>query len=69
MELGPFAARLPWARLSIRWLEPAYWLAAIGLGAVQAWVCRFQPSTMDAVSYLDIGDAYVHGRWHDAING
>ncbi len=69
VELGPFAARSPWARLAIRWLEPAYWLAAIGLGAAQAWVCRFQPSTIDAVSYLDIGDAYVHGRWHEAING
>jgi hypothetical protein len=69
LELAPFAARAPWSRLAIRWLEPAYWLAAIGLGAAQAWVCRFQPSTIDAVSYLDIGDAYMHGRWHDAING
>jgi hypothetical protein len=69
VTLGPIAARSPSARLAIRWLEPAYWLAAIGLGAAQAWVCRFQPSTMDAVSYLDIGDAYAHGRWHEAING
>jgi hypothetical protein len=52
-----------------RWLEAACWLVAIALGAVQAWMWRFQPSTMDLVSYLDVGDAWVRGQWKDAING
>jgi hypothetical protein len=69
VEWGRVAPRSAWSDRAERWLEPAYCLAAIGLGAAQAWVCRFQPSTIDAVSYLDIGDAYVHGNWRDAING
>ncbi len=50
-------------------LEGGYCCLAIALGAVQAWRCRYWLSTEDAVSYLDIGDAYVQGRWRDAING
>jgi hypothetical protein len=50
-------------------LEAGYWLAAVLLGTAQAWAYRFQPSTIDLVSYLDIGDAYVRGDWHQAING
>ena len=50
-------------------LEIAFALAAVLLGAGQAWACRFQPSTVDLVSYLDVADAYLHGRWTDAING
>jgi hypothetical protein len=52
-----------------RLLEAACWLVAIALGAVQAWTWRFQPSTMDLVSYLDLGDAWVRGQWKDAVNG
>lgn len=51
-----------------QWLEAAYGLVALALGALQAWPARFQPSTIDAVSYLDLGDAYLHGRWHDTVN-
>ena len=50
-------------------LETALVIAAILLGAVQAWACRFQPSTIDLVSYLDVGDAYLRGDWHAALNG
>ena len=52
-----------------RLLEAACWIIAIALGAVQAWTWRFQPSTMDLVSYLDLGDAWVRGQWKDAVNG
>jgi hypothetical protein len=47
----------------------AFSLVAVTLAAFQAWPWRFWPSTIDLVSYLDIGDAYVHGRWADAVNG
>ena len=50
-------------------LEAGFWLAAVLLGAAQAWACRFQPSTIDLVSYLDVGDAYLQGHWHGALNG
>jgi hypothetical protein len=53
-----------WERL----LEVAYWLAALVLGGMQAWPARFQPSTIDAVSYLDLGDAYLHGQWREIVN-
>ena len=49
-------------------LEAGLGLAAVLLGAVQASACRYQPSTMDIVSYLDVGDAYVQGNWHGALN-
>ncbi|MBV9343020.1 MAG: hypothetical protein JO159_19305, partial [Acidobacteria bacterium] len=40
---------------------------AIGLGAAEAWAARF---TMfpDGVAYLDVGDAFWRGDWHNAIS-
>jgi len=40
---------------------------ALVLGAAAAWVARY---TMypDGVSYLDVGDAFWRGDWHNAIN-
>jgi 4-amino-4-deoxy-L-arabinose transferase-like glycosyltransferase len=48
-------------------LNPACICAALILGGASAWAAR---STMfpDGVSYLDIGDAYLRGDWHNAIN-
>ena len=43
------------------------WLVALALGAAQAWTTRFTMNP-DGVSYLDIGDAYWRGDWHNAIN-
>lgn len=43
------------------------WLVLILLAAVQTWVNR-QLMSGDGVSYLDIGDAYFKGDWHNAIN-
>ncbi len=50
-------------------IEGAYWLLALTLGAIQAWIFRYQPSSPDAVSYLDIADAYLHGHWAQGLNG
>ena len=59
-----------WRRSHVkRGLEAGAWMVAIALGAAQAWTWRFRPSTMDLVSYLDVGDAYVRGHWKEAING
>jgi hypothetical protein len=43
------------------------WAIALALGATQAWTTRFLMNA-DGVSYLDIGDAYWRGDWHNAIN-
>ncbi len=40
---------------------------ALALGAAQAWATRFAMNP-DGISYLDIGDAYWRGDWHNAIN-
>ena len=48
-------------------LRIACWCVALGLGATDAWANRFTMNP-DGVSYLDIGDAYWHGDWHNAIN-
>ncbi len=49
-------------------LRVALWIAALSLGAADAWVSRY---TMypDGISYLDLGDALWRGDWHNAING
>jgi hypothetical protein len=43
------------------------WGLALALGAAQAWATRFTMNP-DGISYLDIGDAYWRGDWHNAIN-
>jgi hypothetical protein len=43
------------------------WSIALAMGAAQAWLTRFTMNP-DGVSYLDIGDAYWRGDWHNAIN-
>jgi hypothetical protein len=42
-------------------------LIALTLGLAEAWTTRF---TMfpDGISYLDLGDAFWRGDWHNAIN-
>jgi hypothetical protein len=48
-------------------LHISCWTVAVALGAWQAWSTRFAMNP-DGVSYLDIGDAYWRGDWHNAIN-
>ena len=45
------------------------WMAvSFALGLAQAWRGRFHMN-LDGISYLDMGDAYLRGDWHTAING
>src|SRR3974377_2397488 len=45
------------------------WMAvSFALGLAQAWRSRVL-MTYDGVAYLDMGDAYLRGDWHTAING
>ncbi len=53
--------------LSYKPLRIFCWVMAIVLGAAQAWATRFTMNP-DGISYLDIGDAYWRGDWHNAIN-
>ena len=48
-------------------LRISCWAVALALGAVEAWATRFTMNP-DGVSYLDIGDAYWRGDWHNALN-
>lgn len=41
--------------------------AVVFFGFAQMWVTRFSVNS-DAISYLDIGDAYFRGDWNAAIN-
>ncbi len=45
------------------------WIAiALVVGLIQVWANRFYMA-YDGTSYLDMGDAYMRGDWHTAING
>jgi hypothetical protein len=44
------------------------WLAALLLGALQAWSSRYTLSSHDGVSYLDVADAYLRADWDGALN-
>ncbi|MEQ9552996.1 MAG: hypothetical protein RIM23_25680 [Coleofasciculus sp. G3-WIS-01] len=50
-------------------IKAIFWLIAIILGLLQAWSNRYSVSTGDAISYLDIGEAYFQGDWQQAVNG
>jgi hypothetical protein len=42
---------------------------AMGLALLYSWPGRAAVHDIDVVSYLDMGDAYMRGDWHTAING
>lgn len=50
-------------------LKFIFLLTAVFLGIIQAWNNRYTLSTGDAISYLDIADAYFARDWNNAING
>jgi hypothetical protein len=50
----------------MRWV---FRLIALTFGFLQAFPHRYNVSSEDGVSYLDIGDAYFGGEYHPAING
>ena len=52
---------------SVRRLRIIFWCVAIFLGIADAWATR-QTMNADGIAYLDMGDAYLRGDWHMAIN-
>ncbi len=44
------------------------WLVATALGGWHAWV-SWHVMSMDGVCYIDMGEAYLEGKWDTAING
>lgn len=56
-------ARMP------HWLLPALWGFALVVASLHTWRARFLLTNLDAVSYLDIADAWRTGRWGDVLNG
>src|SRR5271167_2080067 len=62
----PFAKRAaPFSETTVR-----FWALAIivATGLVRAWVGRYSMDP-DGICYLDLGDAFVHRKWFDAVNG
>ena len=49
-------------------LEIAFWLLAIVLGFVHAWADRHYLMNADAMSYIDIAEAYLRRDWYQAVN-
>jgi 4-amino-4-deoxy-L-arabinose transferase-like glycosyltransferase len=52
----------------LRQLEIAFWLLAIVLGFFHAWKDHHYLGNADAMSYLDIAEAYRHRDWQTAVN-
>lgn len=49
-------------------LQQMLCMLGIALGGLQAWVHRYSLSSTDAISYIEIGEAYFRGDWNTAIN-
>jgi 4-amino-4-deoxy-L-arabinose transferase-like glycosyltransferase len=49
-------------------LELAFWLLAIVLGFAHIWSDHHYLMNADALSYIDIADAYLRKDWHAAVN-
>src|ERR1039457_3423327 len=70
-ELGPGGANVPLtsaqARKKTKRLFTALCLASILIAALHCWVGRHSMNP-DAVTYMDIADAYRGGHWKAALN-
>ncbi len=53
---------------SLRRLRVSFWLMAVVIGFLQAWLYR-NVIDNDTISHLDMADAYFRGDWGMAING
>jgi len=49
-------------------LKNPWIVIALVVGLIQVWINRFYMA-FDGINYLDMGDAYLRGDWHTAING
>ncbi|HJR61804.1 MAG TPA: hypothetical protein VJ813_20520 [Vicinamibacterales bacterium] len=45
------------------------WSITLAVAALHTWRYRFNLWNLDAVSYLDVADAWRAGQWRDALNG
>jgi hypothetical protein len=52
----------------LRRLEVGFWVLAILLGFFHAWADHHYLVNADAMSYLDIAEAYVRRDWSNAVN-
>lgn len=52
----------------LRWLEIGFWLMAFVLGFLHVWAEHHYLTNADAMSYLDIAEAYLRRDWHTAVN-
>ena len=62
----PSARRVaPFAEATVR-----FWALAVivAIGLIRDWVGRYSMDP-DGISYLDLGDAFFHRKWFDAVNG
>src|SRR5262245_27498681 len=55
-------------KLTLRQLEIGFFLLALPLGFVHVWADHHYLKNADAMSYLDVAEAYVRKDWHTAIN-
>src|SRR5688500_18006071 len=53
---------------SLRRLEIAFWLLAIVLGFTHVWADHHYLMNADAMSYIDIAEAYLRKDWQAAVN-
>jgi hypothetical protein len=53
--------------LSLSRLRVLAYLVILGTGFLRAWVGRYSISP-DGMCYLDLGDAFIHRKWFDAVN-
>ncbi len=44
------------------------WLTALALGGYQTWLLRHTMNYYDGISYLDLTDAFLQGRWREVFN-
>lgn len=64
-EISSAKKAAPFSETALRW-----WALAIivGTGLVRGWVGRYSMDP-DGICYLDLGDAFFHRKWFDAVNG
>src|SRR5438093_6515230 len=52
----------------LRWWRVSFWIMAVTLGFVHVWAGHHFLGNADALSYLDVADAYLRRDWHTALN-
>ncbi|CAN5766072.1 hypothetical protein BH24ACI5_BH24ACI5_20520 [soil metagenome] len=48
---------------------PGLWILTLLVALLHTWRYRFELWNLDAVSYLDVADAWRAGQWREALNG